>query len=397
MQGLVMSLVLIMGMQEQVSDSAEASRAAAFEQARREKAGNLQAPKQTFLEKGLQEFKDRRIMERFSEGFHGLHPIVGGLRTGSGFGGGTFIETEGIRASAQASIKGYQQYDLRVTAPLKSEFLFSEFRATYRNFSQERFFGVGPDSRKENQTTYRLEDTNYVGRFGVAPTKRVKAGVFAGWLETNVGKGTSRRSPSIETRFEPGEVPALESQPNYLQAGLFFEADYRDEAGNPRSGGRYTATWTKYEDRKLGRYDFAQYDVEAQQYLPFFNKRRVVVLRAKTTMTQTAAGQDVPFFMQPSLGGSEDLRGFREYRFRDRNMVVLNAEYRWEAFSGLDLAAFADAGQVAPKAGDLRFSNFEKSYGAGLRFNTAKSVFLRMDLGFSNEGRRLFIKFGHVF
>jgi len=105
----------------------------------------------------------------------------------------------------------------------------------------------------------------------------------------------------------------------------------------------------------------------------------------------------VPFFLQPTLGGSEDLRGYREYRFRDRNMVVFNAEYRWEAFSGLDLAVFADAGQVAARPGDLHFKNFEKSYGTGFRFNTAKSVFLRMDVGFSKEGQHLFVKFGHVF
>jgi outer membrane protein assembly factor BamA len=101
--------------------------------------------------------------------------------------------------------------------------------------------------------------------------------------------------------------------------------------------------------------------------------------------------------MQPTVGGSEDLRGFDEFRFRDRNMVVLNAEYRWEAFSGLDLAAFVDAGQVAPRVSDFHLGNFEKSYGVGFRFNTEKSVFLRVDLGFSREGQRLLIKFGHVF
>jgi outer membrane protein assembly factor BamA len=101
--------------------------------------------------------------------------------------------------------------------------------------------------------------------------------------------------------------------------------------------------------------------------------------------------------MQPTLGGSEDLRGFREYRFRDGNVVILNAEYRWEAFSGLDLATFIDAGQVAPKLTDVDFADMQKSYGFGFRFNTAKSVFLRMDIGFSNEGRQLFLKFNHAF
>jgi len=101
--------------------------------------------------------------------------------------------------------------------------------------------------------------------------------------------------------------------------------------------------------------------------------------------------------MQPSLGGSEDLRGFREFRFRDRNLMVMNAEYRWEAFSGLDLALFADAGKVFHNSRQLNLRDLEKSYGFGFRFNTAKSVFWRIDTAFGNEGPRVFLKFGHVF
>jgi hypothetical protein len=73
-----------------------------------------------------------------------------------------------------------------------------------------------------------------------------------------------------------------------------------------------------------------------QQYILFFNKTRRLALRARMTMTDSAAGQQVPFFLQPYLGGSDDLRGFRPYRFTDRNAVVYNAEYRWEIFSGLE-------------------------------------------------------------
>jgi outer membrane protein assembly factor BamA len=396
MLAITMTLILMAGWQEPSTDT-EPSRAETLQQAREEKAVNLQKPTRTFLERGLQEFRDQRVMERFYEGFHGFHPIIGGIRSGSGFGGGTYVEGKGIRASAQASINGYQKYEVRYTAPVPGKLLFADFRATYRDLAQERYFGSGPNSRKEDETNFRQEDINYVGRFGVKPAKHVRAGVIAGYLKTNVGSGTNPVSPSIEKRFATAEAPALENQPNYFQTGLFFEADYRDEPGNPRSGGLYSASWTSFNDRKLGLYGFGQYDLEAQQYLPFFNKRRVIALRAKSTLTNTASGQEIPFYMQPTLGGSEDLRGYSEYRFRGRNVVVVNAEYRFEAFSGLDLAVFGDAGQVAERPRDLRFSEFKTAYGVGFRFNTAKSVFLRVDLGFSNEGQRLFVKFGHVF
>jgi outer membrane protein assembly factor BamA len=394
MLGLMMTLVFMMALEDLPT---EPSRANALQQARQEKASHLQKPARGFLERGLQQFEERRVIERFYEGFHGFHPLLGGIRSGSGFGGGTYVEREGIRAAGQVSVKGYQKYELSMVAPpFVNDLMFADFRATHRDLPQERFFGIGTNSRQEDETSFRLKDTNYVGRLGFTPAKHVKIGALAGWLQASAGSGTYRQSPSIEQVFDSAGAPGILAQPNYLQAGAFLEADLRDEPGNPRSGGRYTASWTSFQDQNFGDYDFGQYDIEAQQYFPFFNQRRVIVVRAKTTLTQTAS--EVPFFMQPTLGGSEDLRGYNEYRFRDRNMVVLNAEYRWEAFSGLDLAAFADAGGVAAKASDLRLTDLHTSYGAGLRFNTAKSVFLRLDLGFSKEGRRrLFIKFGHAF
>src|SRR5215510_925172 len=161
MLGLMMTLALIMGFQD---PAGEQSRAATLEEARQEKAENLQKPTRTFLEQALHDFKEKRVLERFQEGFHGLHPIIGGIRSGSGFGGGTYVETETVRASGQVSLKGYQKYELRFKAPLNTDLMFADLRATYRNFPQERFFGIGDKSKKGDQTSYRLEDTNYVGR-----------------------------------------------------------------------------------------------------------------------------------------------------------------------------------------------------------------------------------------
>jgi hypothetical protein len=44
----------------------------------------------------------------------------------------------------------------------------------------------------------------------------------------------------------------------------------RDHPGNPRSGGLYAASFTSFQDRKLGLYDFGQFNVEARQYFPLW-------------------------------------------------------------------------------------------------------------------------------
>ena len=143
----------------------------------------------------------------------------------------------------------------------------------------------------------------------------------------------------------PGQLqcvkpPGFDNTPAYLRTGAIVDVDYRDEPGNPRAGGRYTARVSAFKDLDLGLHDFTQYDFDVQQYIPFFNQRRVIALRARTTLTRTADSEAIPFYMLPTIGGSDDVRGFEDFRFRDRNAVVLNAEYRWEAFSGMDVALF---------------------------------------------------------
>ena len=64
-----------------------------------------------------------------------------------------------------------------------------------------------------------------------------------------------------------------------------------------------------------------------------------------------ATGQQVPFYLMPTLGGNDSLRGFRDYRFRGPHALLLQGEYRFEIWSGLDGALFYDAGKVAHAPG----------------------------------------------
>jgi outer membrane protein assembly factor BamA len=114
-------------------------------------------------------------------------------------------------------------------------------------------------------------------------------------------------------------------------------------------------------------------------------------------LTDPHAGQQVPFFYQPTLGGSQALRGFREFRFQDRNSLLMTVEYRWEASWLLDGALFVDAGKVASDRRDLSFRDLEVSYGLGFRVHSNSAFVARLDLAFSREGFIPLLRFEHVF
>jgi outer membrane translocation and assembly module TamA len=113
--------------------------------------------------------------------------------------------------------------------------------------------------------------------------------------------------------------------------------------------------------------------------------------------TPAASDHAVPFYLLPSLGGKNTLRGFPDYRFHDRAMDVFNVESRWAVMPHVDLAAFVDAGHVAPRLSDLWGSDLKASVGAGVRVHNVRSTLGRLDIARSSEGWYLIFKLTEMF
>jgi outer membrane protein assembly factor BamA len=383
-----------------------ASRTAVIEKERDAKAATLAPDEVTPIESRLRAFKEQKYLERISAGYNGLRARVGNMVTGSGFAIGPEYYREDLlrgrltaRASAQISLRAFTKYEAQVVAPkLANGKVYLEGIASRRNYKSLQYYGPGPDSSKRLRTNYRLEDTSVDGILGVEPVRRLKFGASIGYLLTNLGPGTDSTYASSDTVFTPAQAPGIDRQTNFFRNGLFAQYDYRDHPlGMAKTGGNYIFQYSWFHDRGLLLHGFRRMDIDLQQFIPFLNKTRVIALRAKTTLTETDRNENVPFYLQPVLGGSDDLRGYRFFRFSDRNSMVMNAEYRWEIFSGLDGALFFDAGKVFPRRGMLNFSNLESSAGFGLRFNARNSTFMRIDAAFGQEGFQLWVKFNDVF
>jgi hypothetical protein len=113
----------------------------------------------------------------------------------------------------------------------------------------------------------------------------------------------------------------------------------------------------------------------------------VLALHGWVASTQTDLGQIVPFYLEPSIGGQNSLRSFPDFRFHDRNLALVNVEARIAVFSHMDAAVFVDAGNVAPRFGDLNLD--KRSYCVGARFHTRRETFARVDVARGVEGWRL--------
>ncbi len=385
--------------------AAPATRAAEIELERDEKATELRPDEPTGIEHVLNVIKQKKVIERITSGVAGFRVHLGGLITGSGFAAGPeyyrrdlLHDQARFRASARGSLRKFYLFDADFNLPtLADDHAFLELYGVHRNYPHIDYYGPGPDSSERGRSGFHLEDTSFEVQPGIKPIPHLRLGGLAEYYLANVSRGEDNRFVSTDRIFTEQTTPGIQFQSYFLAGGGFAQYDWRDNPGGPRRGGNYLGSFTSYSDTRWGRYSFDRVRLEAQQYFSLFNQRRVIALRARIEATDPHSGQAVPFYLQPTLGGSEDLRGFRPFRFYDNNSVLAQAEYRWEVFSGLDMALFADAGRVFHNWRQMNFRDPEIDGGFGFRFNVRNDVFMRIDTGFSREGFQVWLKFNNVF
>jgi len=403
---LTLVLTIAMALTAGSAGAQDDTRAELLARRRGEKAAQLQPYTPGKIEKALLFLEESKPLQKIAphNGFFIQYGYTGKpLGSGVAFGGGwrhDLLDGDArLILEAGQSFRGYRMARADLSLPrLLRERLEVGFETSYSLNSQEDFYGLGFDSQRADRVNFRFRAPEVQGRVTLTPVSWWNAGVRLGWMGVEVDGGTDRRFPSIEQRFTDRNAPGLVAQPDFSYTDVFTTLDSRDQPGNARQGSYLGVLWRQHTDRDFDRYNFHQVDIEAQQFLPIFDKKRVIALRVQLLTTTATDGHEVPFYFRPTLGGSTSLRNVSDFRYRDRNVLGTTVEYRWEAFSGLDMALFSDFGSVARRVSDLDLGDLPAAYGIGLRFNTYKAVFLRLDVAAGgNEGVRTFLKFSKVF
>lgn len=382
--------------------SAQSTRAEIARAARQAKVATLKAYEPGKVEQVLYRIEDDRLMERIFNPPRGLFVRYGGMPQGAGMAAGPAWRQSNhylsFTATSAASIRGYWEVDgAFALRPLADDRAVITVAARRRNLPQEDFFGLGPSTSDDAQTSFKLEET----RFGVAlAAKPVDWLRFSGGVafeRPRIGRGTDRRFPSIEDEFTDATAPGLAIQPDFVRTATSVTFDLSDRPLGPVAGGIYILSYDRVDDRELDRYSFNQWSVDLRQHIPIVAGARTIVLRAHATGVQPDSGREVPFYYQPTLGGPYSVRILPAYRFRDRNALLFQVEYRYELNAFMTGAVFYDAGKVAFNARDLWKSGFTHDAGLGLRLGFMSAVSLRTEVAFGREGARLVFKFNDVF
>ena len=356
---------------------------------------------------GEQEFD--RFEEKFFDPLinpNGLTFQLGGLPTGGGFSlGPRYIRRDWLRehlisdtylvGSTKKWYKGRSSLDF---INLMDNHLQFTAAGAYENAASMPYYGEGSNSSKDNRSDFRREFTS--ARFGGQLhflDQKLSAGYSVGGLLVNVGPGDLGDWPSTDKIFSEANTPGLEKQSNFMTGTASVTADLTTPGFSNPKGLILEGEDTQFWDQRGNNSSFHLLQTQATYYVPFINGMRSLAFRARNETTFHSAGQQVPFYLQPTLGGPNDLRGFERYRFYDNGASLLSGEYKWSVAGSVEMAIFGDGGNVYNRPGLIGFREMRGDGGFGVRFKDKQQVIMRFDVGVSPEGVKVWFVFNNAF
>jgi hypothetical protein len=398
------SIIVPAGAQNGGSGGGSGSRAQAIVDAEKEKSQHL-VPQEP--PRGEQKFDhiEKDIIRRL---FNANGPSLkfGGIPTGGGFSLGPEYTRQDLLAdhltsntyavgSTRKWYGGQSSLDLHDLANGHLELIAD---GGYQNAASVWYFGEGPDSSKTNKTDFRREFTTvHFSGLGHFFDQKLTLGYTLGGLFAHVGPGDLSGTPTIEQLFNGANTPGLVQQSNFITGTTTVQLDFRRVGFSNPEGLQLEADDSQFFDQSGHQESFHLLETQATYYLPLTNGMRTLVFRVRNETAFAENNQVVPFYLQPTLGGPDDLRGYDRYRFYADGNSVATAEYRWSLSQTIEMAVFGDGGNVYQRPGLIGFRDLRGDGGFGLRFKNKQLSVMRFDIGFSPEGVRVWFVFNDIF
>jgi outer membrane protein assembly factor BamA len=249
-----------------------------------------------------------------------------------------------------------------------------------------RYFGIGNNYRNDYSETF----TAKYPRLRFTAANRVKGKNMLGLRYFLDGYTIVSASPHGE--IEQGKLTGAKGGISSA-IGPVWISDSRDNSFFPTSGWLTELAITA-EHRYTGSdFEFIRGSIDMARYFSF--GRSVLAINGIGIFTVG----DVPFFQLPQIGGPRRLRGYPDGKFRDRHLILAQAEIRFPLFWRFKGVVFAGGGAVFGKVGEI--ARFRPNAGAGLRFefDRRQKIHLRLDYGIGerkgNSG--IYVTLGEAF
>lgn len=277
------------------------------------------------------------------------------------------------------------------------------FHAYAQNISLNKidYFGLGPDTRDTSRSFFGMRETIVGGNVVWPLVKALNLSLHgeANGRFVNIRGSRGQPSPSIEQLYNEATAPGLTRQPGFAQFGEGVRARPILAGGYVRLN--YSFTFQQYVAGD-SVFSFRRLTTDLSHQFPLYKRTRTYLakdangpndcsadvtvhkcpsvtrdlegsfgFRLLLTQSFVSTGHVVPFYFDPTIGGS-DINGspvlgsYQDYRFRGPNLLLLRGSFEHSIYGPLGISLMLDEGKVALQHSDLDFSHLAHSYSAGL-------------------------------
>lgn len=255
----------------------------------------------------------------------------------------------------------------------------------YQKFPNS-FYGIGNNVPDESESYTPKKFYSYISFF-----KKFYPG-------TNMGIKLEFENTKFSS-FDPDGVLKnliITGTKNGTASGFGIIADYdnRDNIYYASKGSYYQFSAIFFGNLTGSDYTFSKYNFDLRKYYSLY-KDHILALH---TYAEFISG-NAPFYKLAGFGGSTLMRGYYDGRFRDKNVLVLQTEYRKHIWYRLGLVLFGGVGQVAPKISTFQLNEFRYTAGFGFRFmiDEGEKLNLRFDYGVGNNTSGIYMQISEAF
>ncbi|MGB6827540.1 MAG: hypothetical protein WBE41_05830 [Terracidiphilus sp.] len=270
------------------------------------------------------------------------------------------------------------------------------------SLNQLFYYGLGSNSLQSNASVFGMTET-IVGANAIVPVLHSLNVSLLGEVNgrlVNLRGNHSEASPSIETIFTEATAPGIATQPAFVQ--LSEGARIEPTLFNDHLQIDYLAQFQQYLAPSDSHYSFRRYTFDLDHTIPLYhnaasygpkptngpdecaaslgatkcsaiqrNREGSVELRLLIAESMASAGSVVPFYLQPTVGGSDIngnswLSSYPDYRFRAPNALLLREGFEHSIWGPIGFAFSADQGKVALTRNDVDFNQLAHSFSAGV-------------------------------
>lgn len=301
-------------------------------------------------------------------------------------------ETDLVSQNSSIALKGFVSSTGAFGLNIENYNFFAEDK--WRLFIDARinnmptyYWGIGDSSARNNSN----KEEYTVRNFSFQPKSLMRVGdstyIGLGWdFSLMKASDLEKGDDSLLTKEDDGTSIVSSGVSTYL---LY---DSRDFVPNPSKGYLASLGFTHFSKELASDRRFNRLSAQFSHYYSF-NAENTIAFDIHSELMEG----DVPWSQLSLLGNDKRMRGYYEGRYRDRNVLTSQVEYRRKFDWRHGMVLWAGMGTLSNQVSELGSKRWLPNVGVGYRFEFKPRMNIRLDYGVGQNSSGFYFQVGEAF